>query len=231
MTLGGGAGVGYQGGMYLLRAILPDRPGSLGAVATALGAAQADIASVEIVEKAAGLVIDDFVVDLPEGVAPDVLVSACATLEDVEVMWVSFYPQNRTITADVDVLEAMLAQPDAASDVLADAAPAAFHCTWAAIVDAPSGGVVHRTAMAPADGLPAPLLGDLSTAHTVELPAGFCDGWGEQIAAVVPCPPGRALVLGRPGPEFRASELARLRHLAMLAADRESLAAIDPVLS
>ena len=103
-SLGGGVGVGYQGSMYLLRAILPDRPGSLGAVATALGAAQADIASVEIVEKAAGLVIDDFVVDLPEGVAPDVLVSACATLEDVEVMWVSFYPQNRTITADVDVL-------------------------------------------------------------------------------------------------------------------------------
>lgn len=217
--------------MYLLRAILPDRPGSLGAVAAALGAAQGDIASVEIVEKAAGLVIDDFVVDLPEGARPDVLVSACSTLPGVEVMWVSFYPQNRTITADVDVLEAMLAQPDAASEVLADAAPAAFHCTWAAIIDEAGGQVVHRSAMAPADGLPAPLLGDLSAAHTVDLPVGFCEGWGEQVVAVVPCPPGRVVVLGRPGPEFRASELARLRHLAMLAADRESLAAISPVRS
>ncbi len=214
--------------MYLLRAILPDRPGSLGAVASALGAAQADIASVEIVERGGGLVIDDFMVDLPAGARPDQLVSACSSLPEVEVMWVSFYPQNRTVTADVDVLDAMLAHPDAASEVLADSAPAAFHCSWAAIIDAESGGVAYRTPMAPADGLPTHLLGDLATAHTTELPTDFCDGWGEQVVAVVPSR-NRALVVGRSGPEFRASELARLRHLAMLAGDRESLAAVDAV--
>ncbi|QIK73621.1 ACT domain-containing protein [Propioniciclava coleopterorum] len=217
--------------MYLLRVILPDRPGSLGAVARALGEAHADIASVEIIEKAAGLVIDDFMVDLPDGVRPDTLVSACSSLPDVEVMWVSFYPQNRTLTADVDVLDAMLAHPDAASEVLADAAPSTFHCTWAALVESATGDLVHRTTLAPPGSLPVHLLGDLGVAHTAELPTDFCEGWGEQIVAVVPCRAGRALVLGRPGPEFRASELARLRHLAMLAADRESLAAVNPVLS
>ena len=45
--------------MYLLRVVLPDRPGTLGAVATALGHAQADINAVEIVEKGTGYVIDE----------------------------------------------------------------------------------------------------------------------------------------------------------------------------
>ncbi|MFZ2748748.1 MAG: ACT domain-containing protein, partial [Propioniciclava sp.] len=62
----------------MLRVILPDRPGSLGTVASALGDAQADIASVEIIEKGGGLVIDDFMVGLPDGGRPDTLVSACA---------------------------------------------------------------------------------------------------------------------------------------------------------
>ena len=50
--------------MFLLRVALPDRPGSLGAVATALGTAGADIQAVEIVEKYEGFAVDDFMVCL-----------------------------------------------------------------------------------------------------------------------------------------------------------------------
>ena len=64
--------------MYLLRVVLPDRPGTLGAVATALGHAQADINAVEIVEKGTGYVIDDFMLTLPADARPDQLVTACA---------------------------------------------------------------------------------------------------------------------------------------------------------
>ena len=49
--------------MFLLRVALPDRPGSLGAVATALGTAGADIQAVEIVEKYEGFAVDDFMVE------------------------------------------------------------------------------------------------------------------------------------------------------------------------
>ncbi|HZA74624.1 MAG TPA: amino acid-binding protein, partial [Propionibacteriaceae bacterium] len=45
----------------MMRVTLPDRPGSLGAVATAMGGVGADINAVEIVEKGAGIVVDDFV--------------------------------------------------------------------------------------------------------------------------------------------------------------------------
>ncbi len=209
--------------MYLLRVILPDRPGSLGTVASALGDAQADIASVEIIEKGGGLVIDDFMVGLPDGGRPDTLVSACAALHDVEVMWVSFYPENRSVTADVDVLDAMLASPDTAGEVLADLSPAAFHCSWAMIVDTSTGGVHHRTSLAPDEGLARELLGNVAIAHTSEFPAGFCDGWGEQVTVVAPLRDACVLVVGRSGPDFRASEVARLRHLAMLATDHVAL--------
>ena len=51
---------------YLLRLMLPDRPGALGAVATALGLVGADILSVDVIERAPGSsATDDFVVELP----------------------------------------------------------------------------------------------------------------------------------------------------------------------
>ena len=53
-----------------MRVTLPDRPGSLGAVATAMGGVGADINAVEIVEKGAGIVVDDFIVDLPPNQLP-----------------------------------------------------------------------------------------------------------------------------------------------------------------
>jgi len=52
---------------FLLRVILPDKPGSLGAVATALGNAGADILGVDVVERADGHAIDDLAVELPHG--------------------------------------------------------------------------------------------------------------------------------------------------------------------
>ena len=52
---------------FLLRVVLPDKPGSLGAVATALGNAGADILGVDVVERADGHAIDDLAVELPPG--------------------------------------------------------------------------------------------------------------------------------------------------------------------
>ena len=57
--------------MFLMRITLPDRPGSLGSVATAMGSVGADINAVEIVEKKSDeSVVDDFIVDLPPTSCP-----------------------------------------------------------------------------------------------------------------------------------------------------------------
>ena len=69
---------------YLLRVMLPDRPGALGAVATALGQVGADILSVDVVERAAGRATDDIVIELPTDRLADSLVSAAVTVPVAE---------------------------------------------------------------------------------------------------------------------------------------------------
>lgn len=209
--------------MYLLRVALPDRPGSLGAVASALGRAQADISAVEIVEKGGDRVIDDFMLSLPEDVRPDALVAACAHVPGVEVLWVSFYPENWSLHSDLDVLDAMAETPGQAETLLVDAAPSTFHCSWAMLLHRDHGTVLHRTPLAPiSPSFPQHPFGEMSVAHVADLPAQWLEGWGEQSIAVAPCLGEHTIVVGRPGPEFRAAELARLRHLALMAGEHEA---------
>ena len=58
---------------FLIRVQLPDAPGTLGAVATALGAIGADILSVDVVERVGGTAIDDLVVELPSGLRYEIV--------------------------------------------------------------------------------------------------------------------------------------------------------------
>lgn len=211
------SGVWDAGAVFLLRVALPDRPGSLGLVASALGTVQADISAVEIVERGNGYAIDDFMLSLPPEGKPDWLISACAGLDDVEVMWVSYYPESWGLEADSDLLDRMASDPGEARRTLVLGAPAVFHCAWALVVDRETGRVVTRSDLAP-DSLDDPgHLGRLDDAHPMELPAGWQTGWGETMAACAPLHERYALVIGRSGgPEFRASEVVRLRHLASL---------------
>lgn len=206
--------------MFLLRVALPDVPGSLGLVASALGTVDADIFAVEIVEKLEGYAIDDFMVSLPPGVLAEALVSACTGLEGVEVLWVSYYPEAWGLQPDVDLLTQMSEHPERAESLLCQNAPDVFHVAWALILDRKSGRVLERTNVAP-DLTPEAVaaLGSLHQCGTQEMPAGWLPGWNDTIIAVSPIRGGsHSIVLGRHGgPEFLASELARLRYLATLA--------------
>lgn len=206
--------------MFLLRVRLPDRPGSLGEVATAMGAVGADISAIEIVERGEGYAIDDVMLALPPEVLPDTLVSACNGVPGVRVLWVSRYQANWGIESDIATLNRMADDPDHAAEILTEEAPVVFHCHWAVLVRR-SGPleVVAATGLAPdldAAGLAA--FGQLDTVRAAELPAEWQAGWGETTIAMAPLRAGRTIVIGRQGgPEFLASELTRLRHLAALA--------------
>lgn len=206
-------------GVFLLRVAIPDRPGSLGRVASALGTVNADISAVEIVERAEGYAINDFMLSVSPGTLPDALVTACSALPGVVVLWLSSYPEAWGLQADVDVLERMTDEPGDSDRILTEAAPAVFHASWALLVDRLEPSVVCHTDLAPElRPRDLSLLGDLATARAGELPAGWFDGWGETMLAVAPFRGHRSIVLGRNGgPEFRRSEVARLRHLAALA--------------
>ena len=186
-----------------MRVRLPDRPGQLGAVATAMGAVGGDINAVEIVEKGDGVVVDDFIVDLPPGALPENIVTACQSLEGVRVEWISRYPEGGGLQSDLEALERMTADPGHAAETLVSLCPVVFRSHWATLlqVDGDSAQPIYSTTLAP----------DL----TPEVAARF--GPFDTTLVVTPLTRDRVIVIGRlGGPAFLESEIARLHHLAAL---------------
>ena len=126
--------------MFLMRVTLPDRPGSLGAVATAMGQVGGDINAVEIVEKGDGFVVDDFIVDLPPNQLPETMVSACQSLAGVRVEWISRYPEGGGLQSDLEALERMAADPVHAAETLVSLCPVVFRSHWSLLIDVGSDG-------------------------------------------------------------------------------------------
>jgi hypothetical protein len=211
--------------VYLLRIVLPDQPGALGTVASALGAVGADIVGVDVVgRRDDGTAVDDFVVELPLGGRADALVSACQSVPGTRVVWLSRYTTGGTLRHDLEAVEAMTEDPANAAQVLVEQAPQVFRADWAFLAAQPVDGaparVHHATRTAPeipdGDAFWLPLRSPIR----LEVPASWDDkGWRHVAAAAVPVGDSRqSIVMGRyGGPEILDSELARFAHLAALA--------------
>ncbi|QIG45004.1 ACT domain-containing protein [Nocardioides anomalus] len=194
---------------FLLRVELPDVPGSLGRVATAIGEAGGDIEAIEIVEKGDGTAVDDVLLEMHGGAMPDSIVSACNTLDGVQVMWISRYAAGGNLFLDLEVVEELTTDPEQALDRVVDLLPVAFRADWALRVHR-SQGVVHRTDAAPTDW---PFL-EIERASRVDV-----DGDEVNLYAGARIDGNDVVVLcRRGGPEYVESELARLGHLVGLAA-------------
>lgn len=207
---------------FLLRVELPDVPGSLGALASALGAAGADIDAIEIVEhRADGVAVDDVLCELPASVQPDALVSACHRLPGVQVLWVSRYTAAASLQLDLEAVETLTEWPAAAVRRLAEVVPATFRCDWALVLRPASDPSAPVIVVGASGAAPEPvpeaktwLRGDRPT----RLPE--VTAWPDTLLGAAPLRDTDAyVVLGRRGgPELLDSELARLGHLAALAA-------------
>lgn len=206
---------------FLLRVELPDVPGSLGAVATALGAAGADIEAIQIVEhRADGVAVDDILLELPPTVLPDSLITACHAVDGVRVVWISRYHASASLSLDLETVESFTAEPKNALVRLVDATPVTFRTDWALLLelgDAPR--VSYSTPAAPE--LTDAMLADLADRNLDELTS--LAEFPSIVVAAVTCATddGRqfAILAGRPGgPDFISSEVARLEHMAALAA-------------
>ncbi len=213
---------------YLLRVVLPDRPGTLGALASALGAEGADILSVDVVERGAGTAVDDLVVDMPSSRPPDVLITAAESVHGVVVESVRPFAGALDTTRELELVEAVAARPEEGVTLLAEGVPGLFRSAWALVTEATGSG---------AEGAPRGLERRAPETEAVELPwlpldkarcstppAGTLvpEAWTDldtELAAAPVGRPERAVVVGRPGgPAFRPSELARLSHLAGIVA-------------
>lgn len=196
---------------FLLRVALPDVPGSLGRVASAIGEAGGDIDAIEIVEhRPDGSAVDDVLLELAPGIMPDTVVSACNTLDGVSVLWISRYAAGGTLFMDLEAVEHLTANPDQALDRLVELLPVTFRADWAARVQRVGGSaeIVHATPAAPSR------LEWVAAPHAMRLPP-FDE---VTIRCVAPLSDDDVVVIGRRGgPHFLDSELARLRHLVALA--------------
>ncbi|HEV7452279.1 MAG TPA: ACT domain-containing protein [Pseudonocardiaceae bacterium] len=210
---------------FLIRIQLPDRPGALGAVATALGNVGCDILSLDVVERGSGIAIDDLVVELPSGRLPDVLITAAESVEGVEVDAVRPWAGVLDTHRELELIERVAANRAGGLQIFTDGVSKIIRAGWAVVLTA-------------ADGPPQRVTGSFAAPETraMDLPwwplrrATILDGedswvpqpWRELGTELAATPLGgaeRVLLVGRPGgPMFRAAELARLEHLAGIVA-------------
>ncbi len=212
---------------HLLRLVVPDRPGLLGAVATALGAAGIDIVSVDVLERGGGLAVEDIVVDLPRDRLPDSLITAVSALPGVEVESLRPFAGPLDTHRELELLEALSrAAEGTAAKLLAAELPRVFHSGWAVVLcgdgDGPCEVLAASDAAPSFDGMTVPWL-PLSNARLLPSEDDWLpERWREMAIEMMATPfgsPRTAVVIGRSGgPAFRRSELLRLVHLAGIAA-------------
>jgi ACT domain len=207
---------------YLLRIVLPDRPGALGAVATALGHAGADILSVDVIERGTGQATDDLVVEVPPDKLADSLVSAAASVEGVRVESIRPYAGQIDPHRELELLDNLAARPAESLPLLAAGVARVFRAGWALVLAGPRDGCSRTVAASNS----APELETLAVPWWPPKPARVLSpdpdwapaDWarlGTELA-VAPLNDG-ALLVGRPALRWLPSELVRLQHLAAIA--------------
>jgi hypothetical protein len=209
---------------YLLRLRLPDRPGVLGNVASALGSTGADIDSIVVVDREPGYAVDDLVVSLPTAALVDRLVSAATSVPGVVVETVQRHHGRLRLHDDLALLDVAVSASDPLA-ALAAGLPDLLHASYALVVEAPATSgdvatVLAASVAAPdteprAGWLPIEAARDVSAAEVWRDPS--VAGPDCELAAV-PFRATAAFLVGRiGGPAFRPAELTRLAHLARVA--------------
>ena len=219
---------------FVVRLWLPDRPGALGAVASRIGAVRGDVVGIDILERGAGRVIDELVVDLPDAGLVSLLVSEVGQVDGVDVEDVRS-ATGHVLDSRLDALETAEVLVGATSvdevfESLVAHAARDFEAQWCVLsgldTDEPSASIGAPPAAA---WLRAFVAG---SRYSVDTRPG--DDPGEQIStesangeagpddvAWAPLPTAdRALVLGRKGRPLRTRERRQLAALARIADHR-----------
>ncbi len=194
---------------YLLRVELPDVPGSLGRLASAIGEAGGDIEAIEIVEKShTGSAVDDVLLETAPGAMPDSIVSACNALPGVSVVWISRYAAGGNLFLDLEAVEDLTENPTEALDRLVEVLPLTFRADFAVRIHR-----VHGVGIGTPDAPQSLPFLEIERPMRLEV-----EGDEDNLYAGARIDGNEIVVIGRRGgPEFLDSELARLGHLVSLA--------------
>ncbi|WP_433337002.1 ACT domain-containing protein [Spirillospora sp. CA-294931] len=194
-----------------IRVRLPDRPGSLGAVARVLGAAGADVVQMTVLERDSGRALDDFTVAWPAGAGIERLCDGLGSAPGVEIVgvWPTVEPQGAF--PDAALVGQLAADPERGPATLADALPGLLSADWAGLAEVGPGRSILVLSS------PGPVARELPDLNP-QRPRAFTAPDGTQYAL---CPMeglvdgARVLVVARNGaPPFHRTEVFRLAQLA-----------------
>jgi hypothetical protein len=202
-----------------MRVWLNDRPGALGLVAGAIGAAGGDLVGIDILERDGGRAIDELTIELGEKVQIPELLKAVGALEGVEVEDLrdlrpgTFLPVNDPLEIGADILAVKSVEELYGALV---AGVCLGFSAWAAVVDPTSPVVLKASEEAPSGGwLEAFVTGTRSAMREHGVASSASDVvWAMLDVADV------ALLAGRSGKPFRARERRQLATLARIADHR-----------
>jgi hypothetical protein len=204
---------------FVLRVWLPDKPGALGRVASAIGSVGASLVGIDILEQDSGYAIDELVVEAVDSVnAAEKLVVALTFIEGVNVEDIRESP-SAVIDPRVDALEtaAELVESgnrDELFDVLLHRARHDMEADWATVVDFESEEPLSSIGELPAiPWVKAFVVGSRSSVDAVAAGHHGTDdiAWADLETTRA------ALVIGREGRPFRARERSQLAVLARIA--------------
>jgi hypothetical protein len=202
-----------------VRISVPDRPGSLGLVASAIGLSGADIATVDVLESDSGRALDDVFVAVRDAAHLQGVRDHLLGVAGVQVVGVQLPAPPAGGPADLELLGQVLALPGRALQTLVDGAPGALGADWGAVIefgadDAPTGvrGISPKCPGEEHVRVNAPLR--LSTPRVA--PPG-----GEPYGGTALVPLGNArlalLLVRESGPPFHRTELWRLEKVGQIA--------------
>lgn len=204
-----------------LRLDVPDRPGSLGLVASALGAAGADIVRVDVLDSEGGRALDDVFVQVRDAAHLDQTVARLGGVRGVLVTGIQHPAPPTTGHAELELVARLVAAPEVALQTLVDGVPHAVGADWAVLLRFTGFGTAETVLLASigADELePAELRMPLRLAAlTLRAPSGARTPYGG--ACLVPVGDiGAGLVVVRhKGPAFHRAELWRLGQIGAVA--------------
>jgi ACT domain-containing protein len=209
---------------YVLRVWIPDHPGSLGTLATCIGEAGADLVGIDILERDGARAVDELTVEMPDGVAGDLLVEAIAELPGMDVEDIREVV-SRIPYAGADVLDVAVSLTECTTcseleGALSHGVCSVFSCDWAAVVELTAAGVsvVASAGAAPSAGWLGAFVAGASAGQATRSNGGLA---GPRDVAWAALDSADLIVLaGRDGPPFRTRERRQLHQLCRIADSR-----------
>lgn len=211
--------------LFTMRVSVPDRPGTLGSLATALSNGGANIVALDVIDHEEGFAIDDLIVEAPEGIA-EALRHAAERTDGAIVEAIRPLPNVSGSMNPMELAATLVdTRPEHALQTLVDGLPGALWSTWCAAL---RGGrasldvIAASPAAASISNMDAPWLpleNPRRFAHALWMPPAWRMGrLGYEVAAAPLADPMEAILLvRRHGPRFRSSELHQLSLLARIA--------------